>query len=156
VSGTMKAEFGRNSGAAIVITTKSGGNQWHGGASEYFRNTNLNAANFFLKAVPGGTPESLPNGAPRKAPWKSNNFNVNLGGPIRQKNTFFFVSYLGMVLRQGIVQSAGVPNDAQRTAIESEGTPAARALLGLIPRATSGNTLLSSPSASGHAHQITT
>src|SRR5262249_53911397 len=118
--------------------------------------TNLNAANFFLKAVPGGTPESLPNGAPRKAPWKSNNFDVNLGGPIRQNNTFFFVSYLGMFLRQGIVQSAGVPNDAQRTAIESEGTPAARALLGLVPRATSGNTLLSSPSASAHANQIVT
>jgi hypothetical protein len=146
VTGVMRAEFGRNSGSAIMVTPKSGGNDWHGGASESFRNTSLNAANFFLKAAPGGTPKSLPNGTPRNPPWNSNDFDANLGGPIHKDKTFFFVSYLGFRRRQGIVQSAVVPSDAERAAVEVQGTRAARALLALIPRATFGNTLLSSPS----------
>jgi hypothetical protein len=145
VTGVMKAEFGRNSGSAIVITTKSGQNDLHGIASESFRNTNLNAGNFFLKAVPGGTPESLPNGAPRNPAWNSNDFDANLGGPIRRNETFFFVSYLGLRQHHAIVRSAVVPNDAERTIIESQGIPAAKSLLNLVPRATFGNTLLSSP-----------
>ena len=38
----MKAEYGRNSGAVVMLTTRSGANDWHGGASEIFRNTKLN------------------------------------------------------------------------------------------------------------------
>src|SRR5262249_1564619 len=129
VTGVMKAEFGRNSGSTIIVTPKSGGNEWHGGAFESFRNTKLNAANFFLKAVQGGTPQSLPSGAPRKPQWNSNDFDANLGGPIRKDRTFFFGSYLGIVVRQGLARSAIVPDDAQRLAIDTAGTPAARALL---------------------------
>src|SRR5262245_20185907 len=39
VTGALKAEFGRNSGSAIIVTPKSGSNRWHGGASDSFRNT---------------------------------------------------------------------------------------------------------------------
>ena len=40
ITGVMKAEYGRNSGAVVLVTTKSGGNALHGIASETFRNTN--------------------------------------------------------------------------------------------------------------------
>src|SRR5262249_24104453 len=39
VTGAMKAEYGRNGGAVVEAITKSGTNQFHGAASEVFRNT---------------------------------------------------------------------------------------------------------------------
>ena len=100
---------------------------------------------FFQKAAPGGTPTALANGSPRKPQWNSNDFDANLGGPIQKDKTFLFASYLGVRRRQGIPTSAVVPNDSQRAAIDAHGTREARALLALIPPATTGNTLLSSP-----------
>jgi hypothetical protein len=146
VTGVMKAEYGRNSGGVIMVTTKSGGNQIHGITSEIFRNTRLNAVPFFQKSIGGGTREKNRNGLPRKPVWNSNDFDVNVGGPVVRNKTFFFVSYLGFRRQQGDARSATVPSDAQRTAIEAAGTPAAKALLALVPRATSGNLLLSAPS----------
>ena len=150
----MKAEFGRNSGSTVIVTTKSGGNNWHGVVSETFRNTKLNAVPFFQKAVAGGTPLTLPDGSPRKPQWNSNDFDANLGGPIQKDKTFFFASYLGFRRRQGRPNSAVVPDDSQRAAIEAQGTREARALLALIPPATTGNTLLSSPADSLRRDQV--
>jgi hypothetical protein len=146
VTGVMKAEFGRNSGATIIVTPKSGGNDWHGGLSDSLRTTSLNASNFFLNSVPGGTREALPDGTRRNPPWNSNDFDGNLGGPIVRDKTFFFASYLGLRQHHAITRAAVVPNNTERAIIATQGTAAARALLNLIPAATFGNTLLSSPS----------
>ncbi|HSB17203.1 MAG TPA: TonB-dependent receptor [Bryobacteraceae bacterium] len=146
ITGAMKAEYGRNTGAVVQVVTRSGANTFHGGASEYFRNTKLNAAPFFQKAVPGGTKDRFANGFPRKPQWNSNDFDANLGGPVVREKTFFFASYLGFRRRQGVSRSATVPNDEQRALIESQGTAEAKALLALVPRASTGNTLFSSPS----------
>ncbi len=146
VTGASKAEYGRNAGTIVMVTTKSGGNVFHGLASEIFRNTKLNAVPFFQKAAAGGTPERFANGLPRKPQWNGNDFDANLGGPVRKDQTFFFVSYLGFRRRQGVASSATVPSDAQRAAIESAGSPESKALLALVPRATAGNILLISPS----------
>ena len=145
VTGPRKAEFGRNAGAVVIVTTKSGGNRFHGVASETFRNTKLNAVPFFQKSVAGGTPEQFADGRARKPVFHLNDFDVNLGGPIRKDRTFFFASYLGFRRRQGVVRSATVPSAAERTAIQAGGRPEARALLALVPPATVGNTLFSSP-----------
>ena len=144
VTGPMKAEYGRNSGGVAIITTKSGGNQFHGMATEVFRNRALNAVPFFQKSAPGGTEKAFSNGLPRKPGYNSHDFDVNLGGPIQRDKTFFFASYLGFRRRQAVASAATVPNDGERRAIETSGTPEARALLGLLPRATEGNTLFSS------------
>ncbi len=53
VTGAMKAEYGRNGGAVIEGITKGGGNQFHGQATEVFRNTKLNATPFFQNVTPG-------------------------------------------------------------------------------------------------------
>ena len=143
VTGPMKAEYGRNSGGTVVITTKSGGNRFHGMATEVFRNRELNAVPFFQKSAPGGTPGNFANGLPRKPRYNSHDFDVNLGGPMQRDKTFFFASYLGFRRRTEVSRAATVPNDGERRAIETSGTPEARALLGLLPRATEGNTVFS-------------
>lgn len=73
-------EFGRGNGAVVNMQTKSGTNQLRGRAWEYHRDDALNARNYF--AV-GPTPQQF------------NQFGANLGGPLRQNQTFFFGSYEG-------------------------------------------------------------
>ena len=143
VTGPMKAEYGRSPGGTLILTTKSGGNQFHGMASYVFRNRKLNAVPFFQKSVPGGTPESFANGLPRKPHYNSHDFDANLGGPIERNKTFFFASYLGFRRRTELARSATVPNAGERQAIKAFGTPQAQALLALLPPANQGNTLFS-------------
>jgi hypothetical protein len=84
ITNNAPAEFGNFMGAIISTTTKSGSNQFHGSAFEFFRNNVLNAndwANNF-------------NGAPRAA-VRWNNFGGTVGGPIIKDKLFFFVDYQG-------------------------------------------------------------
>src|SRR5262249_46107217 len=140
--GAMKAEYGRNSGSIVAVQTRSGGNSFHGAATEIFRNTKLNAVPFFQKVTPGGTPATFSNGLPRKPQWNTNEFDAQFGGPIRREKTFFFLSYQGFRRRQGESSSATLPTDAQRAAILAVATPEARNLLGLIDRFIGPSSLL--------------
>src|SRR5215472_15045057 len=78
------ARDGRSGGGNIQIVTKSGGNQVHGTACEYYRNEALDANNPFLEA--SGQVRPL---------LRRNVFGGNFGGPIRRDKAFFFVSYQG-------------------------------------------------------------
>src|SRR5215467_13844987 len=78
------AHYGRSGGGNIQIVTRSGGNQVHGTAYEYFRNEALDANNPFLESS-GQTRPLL----------RRNVFGGVLGGPIRKDKAFFFVSYQG-------------------------------------------------------------
>jgi hypothetical protein len=145
VTGAAKAEYGRNAGATVELTTRSGGNHFHGILQETFRNKVLNAVPFFQKVTPGPV-ETFTTGLPRKPDWKSNDFDANLGGPIKRDKTFFFLSYLGFRRVQGVARSGTVFTDQERAAISQFGVPAAKALLAMVPPASTGNTLFSSPS----------
>jgi hypothetical protein len=145
VTGSFNAEYGRNSGAILEVNTKSGTNEFHGIASETFRNTKLNATPFFQNAVPGGTASQFASGLNRRPQWNTNDWDANVGGPIQRNKTFFFASYLGFRRREGEASAATVPSEAQRAIIESQGTPAAKALLNLVPLASVGNQLFTSP-----------
>ncbi|HEY6337868.1 MAG TPA: carboxypeptidase regulatory-like domain-containing protein [Candidatus Sulfotelmatobacter sp.] len=78
------AEYGRNGGGIISIVTKSGSNQFHGSAFEFFRNRVLDANDYF----------NIPLGIPR-LDLKRNQFGGTLGGPIRKDKVFFFLAYQG-------------------------------------------------------------
>ena len=145
VTGAMKAEYGRNGGAVIEAITKSGSNQFHGGGTEVFRNTVLNATPFFQNVTPGGTSEFFSNGLKRKPQWNTNDFDAQLGGRIRKDKTFFFLDYLGFRRRQGVTSSATVFTPADRAAILAGGVPAAKNILNLVPQASVGNQLFTSP-----------
>lgn len=128
VTGAMKAEYGRNSGAIVDATIKSGSNAFHGQATEIFRNKVLNANNFFSNEA------GIPN-----PPYNQNDFDANLGGPVIKNNTFFFVSYLGFRRVYGETNSGQVFSDAERAAILANGVPAAKAIVNITPLPSPGN-----------------
>ncbi|MGA2133698.1 MAG: TonB-dependent receptor [Bryobacteraceae bacterium] len=87
-SAMYDASQGANSGAHISVLTKSGTNEIHGGAYEYFQNSDMNAAPFFYNASPAIT---------SKVPFLARNqFGATLGGPIKKDKLFYFVSYQGV------------------------------------------------------------
>ncbi|MFZ0687593.1 MAG: carboxypeptidase regulatory-like domain-containing protein [Terriglobales bacterium] len=98
ITNTFDAEYGRNSGSVVNVITKSGTNDLHGDIFEYFRNTVLDARNYFDIHRPQ---------------WNQNQFGGTLGGPIVKDRTFFFVSYEGRRIREGLTgQSVNVPTGA--------------------------------------------
>ena len=118
---TYSAEFGRNSGSIVNIATRSGSDQFHGEAYDYLRNNYFDARNFF-------NPTSVPQSA-----LKRNQFGGDFGGPIFKGKTFFFLSYEGLRQRQGLTTTSDVLTDAERTQIQTSGSPSARGLLQFIP-----------------------
>jgi hypothetical protein len=83
----LDAEFGRYSGGQVNVVTKSGTNTIHGDVFEFFRNTDLDAKNYF--STDRGT-------------FEQNQFGATLGGPIRRDKVFFFVDYQGTRQTQGV------------------------------------------------------
>jgi outer membrane receptor protein involved in Fe transport len=80
------AEYGRAGGAVINVVTKSGTNDLHGSAFEFFRDKSLNANSYNNKIQ---TPIR------EKAPFRIHQFGASLGGPIVKDRAFFFASYDG-------------------------------------------------------------
>jgi hypothetical protein len=93
------ARYGRGAGAVINVVTKSGTNQFHGTAYEFFRNNVFDASNYFVRGVPA---------------LQRSQFGANIGGPIKTNKSFFFVSYEGLRLKDGQAMSATVPSIANR------------------------------------------
>jgi len=112
-------EFGRNAGAVVNIVTKSGTNQLHGTAGEYFRNDALDARNYFNIA-------SQP-----KALFHNNQYGGSLGGPIKKDKTFFFADYEGQQEGVGVVTLGCVPDPAQ---IAADGGPTNPVIASLLAR----------------------
>src|SRR5215471_5503776 len=86
------ASQGRNGGGNINAILKSGTNQFHGDVYEFFRNTKLDANEYFLKG----------SGSPRPV-IQQNIFGGSLGGPVSPGGQlgFFFVNYSGTRQRSG-------------------------------------------------------
>ena len=100
-------EFGRTPGGQISIATRSGTNRFHGALFEYFRNTVLDANDWF-----NGYTNNPP--LPKAEERRQNDFGGVFGGPIVKDKTFFFFSYEGLRLRQPSTQQTVVPDDASR------------------------------------------
>jgi len=75
------AEFGRATAGIVNIITRSGTNEWHGTAYEYFRNDKLDAVNL-LQATGAHF-------------LRQNQFGLALGGPIKKDQTFIYGNYEG-------------------------------------------------------------
>jgi len=96
-------EFGRTPGGQISIATRSGTNAFHGTLFNYFRNSVLDANDWFSNLNHLPKPEE-----------RQNDFGGVIGGPIIKDKTFFFFSYEGLQLRQPATQETAVPDLASR------------------------------------------
>jgi hypothetical protein len=105
-------EFGRSPGGQVILNTRAGTNQFHGGLYDYFRNTVLDANDWFANNVNN----------PR-APEHHNDFGGFLGGPIQPNKTFFFASYEGARLRQPSTAIVQVPSEYARSVAPSPLAP---------------------------------
>ncbi len=97
LTGTYSAEYGRQAGGQIIVTTKSGTNDLHGSAYEFHRNSPLDARNFF---------------APFKPSFRRNQFGAVVDGPVRRDRTFFLAGYEGQRRGQQEAGLATVPTPA--------------------------------------------
>ena len=91
VTNNYEAEYGRTSGGVVNQVIKSGTNVIHGSAFDFFRNTALDAADYFLQQVPI---------------FKYNMFGGSIGFPIVKDKAFLFASYQGARRREG--QNPGI------------------------------------------------
>ncbi len=91
------AEYGTRAGPTVLVTSKSGSNQFHGSLFEFFRNTKLDARSYF---------------AATREQFNLNQFGGALGGPIQKGKTYFFVDYQAKRQRHGIESTGLVPTNA--------------------------------------------
>ncbi len=101
LTSNFNAQYGNYSGGQILVVTKSGSDQFHGGAFEFLRNTNLDARNFFSAG---------------RARFDQNQFGGTVGGPVRRDKVFFFADYQGTRMTQGVDTGLiSVPSATDRT-----------------------------------------
>jgi hypothetical protein len=100
VTGNPEAEFGRSSGATVNIVTKSGSNQIHGTAFEYFRDDALGARNYF-------NTDAQP-----KNSFTNHQFGGSVGGAFIKDKSFWFVAYEGQRENGGLPQVGDVPTQS--------------------------------------------
>ena len=100
-------EQGSALGAVTNVMLKSGGNQFHGEAYEFFQGNSLDARNFFATGA---------NGKPFHFPHIVDNmYGGNVGGPIRKNKTFFFVSFQEHPQRTGEFYQLSIPTADMRS-----------------------------------------
>jgi hypothetical protein len=115
---TFSAEYGRNSGAIVNVATRSGANQFHGEAFDFYRDQKYDSRNYF-------NPEPAP-----QSVFNRKQFGINLGGPIVKNKMFFFGSYEGLRHTQAVDLNSGTLSNAQRAAVTD---PVSKNLLQYIP-----------------------
>ena len=84
VANSYSAEFGKASGGVVNIVTKTGTNQPSGSAFFFFRDSALNAKNYFERFTPGGDPIDR-----EKASYGQKQFGGIFGGPIKKDRSVF-------------------------------------------------------------------
>lgn len=104
VQNGYSAEYGGSASGVVMSTTKSGTNEFHGSAFEFFRNDRMDAAGFF---APTEGNRKI------KAPLRYNLFGGTLGGPVIKNRTHFFAGYEGTRKSDGETQVMTVPTAQQ-------------------------------------------
>jgi hypothetical protein len=97
---TYSAEYGTRAGPTVLVTTKSGSNDFHGTLYEFLRNTDLDARSYFATSA---------------QKFNLNDFGGSVGGPIRKNKTFFFIDGEQKYQLQDIPFTGLVPSLAMRT-----------------------------------------
>jgi hypothetical protein len=105
ITNSFLPEFGRNAGAIVDIVTRSGSNDFHGGAYEFNRVNAMAARDWFN---PSPDPQN---------PFTRNQFGASFGGPIIKNKTFFFVNSEWDRFSTTLTNSAVVPTQAFKSGV---------------------------------------
>jgi Carboxypeptidase regulatory-like domain len=97
---SYSAEYGTRAGPTVIVTTKSGSNDFHGTLYEFLRNTSLDARSYFATAA---------------QKFNLNDFGGSVGGPIKKNKTFFFIDGEQKFQLQDIPFTGLVPSLAMRS-----------------------------------------
>ena len=122
LTSNYSAEYGKTSGGIINAVTRNGTNQFHGSGYSFFRNSALDARNYFDA---GSSPP----------PFSRYQYGGSAGGPIWKDRTFFFGDFEGIRQNLSTTASAAVPSNAARARVTD---PAVLKYLGLYPIANQG------------------
>jgi hypothetical protein len=101
----FSAEYGHSAGSVLNASIKSGTNQIHGDVWEYFRNTNLDARNYFALVNP---------------PYHMNQFGATLGFPILRDKLFYFGDIQSTRITYAANQTYSTPSALERQGDFSE------------------------------------
>jgi Carboxypeptidase regulatory-like domain/TonB-dependent Receptor Plug Domain len=116
VTSNYAAEYGKTSGGVINAVTRSGTNQFHGTAYSFFRNSAMDARNFYdVGAAP---------------PFSRYQYGASAGGPIWKDRTFFFGDFEGIKQNLSTTATATVLSNAARARVTD---PAVLKYIGLYP-----------------------
>ncbi len=116
LTSSYEPEYGTTTGGEIIVTTRSGTDQFHGGGFEYLRNKDLNALQFTNQRPPGD-PRPKDN---------ENEFGGFIGGPVKlpfvpfvwgskHKTYFFFDAEFLRSLGGTISPVVSIPSEQERT-----------------------------------------
>jgi len=118
LTSSFDAQYGNYSGGQVLVSTKTGSNQFHGDVFEFLRNTGLDARNYF---------------SGQRAQFDQNQFGGTLGGPVRPQKVFFFTDYQGTRMAQGVdTGRISVPTLANRAGNFTDPISGANTLTGRV------------------------
>src|SRR2546427_2479153 len=126
VTNAYSADYGRAMGGVISLVTKSGTNKLHGTGFEFFRDSSMDARNFFDR---GSQPP----------PFRRNQFGTSAGGPIRKNRLFFFGGVERLQEDLGVTTTSFVPNEAAHSGAFAPINPVMRRYLDLYPQPNAGD-----------------
>ncbi|HTV06373.1 MAG TPA: carboxypeptidase regulatory-like domain-containing protein [Acidobacteriaceae bacterium] len=116
VANAYSAQYGGLGGVQENVLTRSGSNQFHGNASYWWTNSDMNGNDWFNDYT--GAPEAFSN---------ANQWGAAVGGPIVKNKAFFFVNYEGLRFVTSPTDFVVIPSQAYETAVlnnlQAEGAP---------------------------------
>ena len=127
VTNAYSADYGRAMGGVISLVTKSGTNAIHGSGFEFYRDSAMDARNYFDR---GADPP----------PFTRNQFGASAGGPIRKNRLFFFGGVERLQEDLGVTTTSFVPSDAARSGALFPINPIMTPYLRLFPAMNAGET----------------
>lgn len=130
LTNSFSAEYGMSSSGVVNAITKSGTNEYHGGAYYFHRNSALDARNFFDKTDPAKGQERLP-------AFRRHQLGGYLGGAVKKDKTFFFGNYESLREVKGLTVAIDTLSPNARQGILTSGTvqlhPYIRRILNVYP-----------------------